>query len=250
MQVRSLTHRNRVAEALGLGLESLSELGITIPAADRLAAELDHQLGAWYRWLDQTEAADDLAWPDLTDPKLLAASGLINATSPAAYLAGDSATTAWLGLEALPICLEHGLAPALIAPLAFTAFGAVVLRGDYAAGYRAARRILALGEARGYEPGTSNARMIFAVLSCWCEPLEISVRDRSAGQGGADCGGRPGRRRLHLLRVGASPAGLRAITGQLPRRGRDGTGLCAPHRQRTVRSGTRLLPVAGRGPAR
>jgi predicted ATPase/signal transduction histidine kinase len=175
VQVRSLTHRNRVAEALGLGLESLSELGITITAADGLAAELDHQLGAWYRWLDQTETADDLAWPDLTDPKLLAASGLINATSPAAYLAGDSATTAWLGLEALPICLEHGVAPSLIAPLAFTAFGAVVLRGDYAAGYRAARRILALGEARGYEPGTSNARMICAVLSCWCEPIENSV---------------------------------------------------------------------------
>ena len=34
----------------------------------------------------------------------------------------------------------------------------MVLRGDYAAGYRAARRILALGEARGYEPGTSQAR--------------------------------------------------------------------------------------------
>jgi predicted ATPase/signal transduction histidine kinase len=175
VQVRSMTHRTRYAEAVGLGLESLRELGITAPAADRLAAEPDHQFGYLYQWLDHTEAADDLARPDLTDPVLLAACGLINATPTAAYMAGDAATVAWLGLEALRICLEHGLAPALVAPAAFTAFGAVVLRGDYAAGYRAARRILALGEARGYEPGTSQARMIFAILSCWGEPIESSV---------------------------------------------------------------------------
>ena len=43
VQVRSLTHRNRFAEAIGLGLASLRELGIAVPAADRLPAELDHQ---------------------------------------------------------------------------------------------------------------------------------------------------------------------------------------------------------------
>ena len=45
VQVHSVTHRTRFAEAVGLGLESLRELGITVPAADRLAAELDHQFG-------------------------------------------------------------------------------------------------------------------------------------------------------------------------------------------------------------
>ena len=63
--------------------------------------------------------------------------------------------------------------------MGYTAFGAVVLRGDYAAGYRAARRILVLSEARGYEPGTSQARGMFALLSCWAEPIENSVH---AGQ--------------------------------------------------------------------
>ena len=184
VQVRSATHRTRSAEALRLGLESLHELGITVPPADQLAAELDQRFGYWYRWLDHTEAAGDLARPDLTDPTLLAASSLISATLSAAFFLGDPATVAWLGLEALRICLEHGLAPALIAPVAFTAFGAVVLRGDYAAGYRAARRILALGEARGYEPGTSQARRIFAVLSCWAEPIENSVHAaQRAGEG-------------------------------------------------------------------
>jgi GAF domain-containing protein len=179
VQVRSLTHRTRFAEAIGLGLESLRELGITVPAADRLAAELDDQFGYLYRWLDHTEAADDLARPDLTDPALLAACDLINATPTAAYFAGDLATVTWLGLEALRICLERGLAPALVTPAAYTAFGAVALRGDYAAGYRAARRTLELGEARGYEPGTSQARAFFALFSCWAEPIENMVH---AGQ--------------------------------------------------------------------
>jgi signal transduction histidine kinase len=177
LQVRSLTHRTRFAEAIGLGVESLRELGITVPASDRLAAELDHQFGYLYRWLGHTDAADDLARPDLTDPALLAACGLINATPTAAYFAGDLATVTWLGLEALRICLERGPAPALVTPAAYTAFGAVALRGDHAAGYRAARRTLELGEARGYEPGTSQARAFFALFSCWAEPIENSVHE-------------------------------------------------------------------------
>ena len=189
VQVRSLTHRNRFAEAIVLGLESLRELGITVPAADRLAAELDHQFGYLYRWLDHTDAAGDLARPDLTDPALLAACGLINATPTAAYFAGDLATVTWLGLEALRICLERGPAPALVTPAAYTAFGAVALRGDYAAGYRAARRTLELGEARGYEPGSSQARAFFALFSCWAEPIENSVHAAQRAREGLVAGG-------------------------------------------------------------
>jgi signal transduction histidine kinase len=175
VQVHSVIHRTRYAEAVGLGQQALRGLGITVPAADRLAAELDDRFGYLYQWLDHTEAADDLARPDLTDPTLLAACGLINATSGAAYFVGDPATVAWLGLEAMRICLEHGPAPSVVGPVTLTALGAVALRGDYATGYRAARRILALAEARGYEPGTSQARMLFALLSCWAEPIENMV---------------------------------------------------------------------------
>ena len=189
VQVHSLTHRSRYAEALRLGLESLRKLGVTVPAADRLAAEIDHQFGYWYEWLDHTEAAGDLGRPDLTDPALLAASGLVNATQPAAFFLGDPATVTWLGVQALRICLEHGPAPALVVPVAYTAFGAVALRGDYAAGYRAARRILALAEARGYEPGTSQARMQFAALSFWAEPIENSVHQGQRAREGLIAGG-------------------------------------------------------------
>jgi signal transduction histidine kinase len=189
VQVHSVTHRSRYAEALRLGLESLRELGIAVPAADRLAAESDRQFGYWYEWLDHTEAVGDLARPDLTDPALLAASGLINATQPAAFFLGDPATVTWLGVEALRICLEHGPASALVVPVAYTAFGVVALRGDYVAGYRAARRILALAEARGYEPGTSQARMQFAALSFWAEPIENSVHQGQRAREGLIAGG-------------------------------------------------------------
>jgi hypothetical protein len=48
VHVPSLTHRNRFAEAISLGPESLRECGIAVPAADRLPAELDQQFE--YLW--------------------------------------------------------------------------------------------------------------------------------------------------------------------------------------------------------
>ena len=156
VQVLSLTQRTRFADAIGLGIGSLRELGIVVPPPDQLTADLDRQFGYLHRWLDHTDAADDLARPDLTDPALLAASGLIDAVLPAAYFAADRATNSWLSLEALRIWLEHGRGPTLVGPAGNAAVAVVVLRGDYAAGYRAARRILALSEARGWEPGTRS----------------------------------------------------------------------------------------------
>jgi signal transduction histidine kinase len=189
VQVRSLTHRNRFAEAVGLGIGSLRELGIAVPAADRLPAELDHQADRLYRWLNHTEAADDLARPDITDPALLAASALIDATLPSAYFGEDFSMHGWLSLEALRILIQHGPARGLVGPVGQAGFYAVVLRGDYSAGYRGRRRILALGEARGYEPGTSEARFLFALTS-WCvEPIENGVHEAQRAREGLIAGG-------------------------------------------------------------
>src|SRR3954468_24522601 len=176
VQVSSLTHRNRFADAVALGNERLRELGVAVPAADRLPAELDHhQFDRLYRWLDHSEAADDLARPDLTDPTLLAATRLINEVLPPAYIVSDLALHAWLSLEAPRIGLEHGPSRTLIVPASHAAIAVMAQRGDYAAGYRALRRIVALGEARGYEPDTSRARFQLAALSCWFEPIENGV---------------------------------------------------------------------------
>ncbi len=189
VQMGSLTQRNRFAEALGLGLDSLRELGITVPAVGLLPAELDHQFGYLYRWLDQIDDTDELARPEITEPALLAVTRLLSAVPPPAYYAADIATYGWLSLEALRVWLEHGPARTLVGPASHAAFAAVAVRGDYAAGYRAARRIVALGEARGYEPETSQARYVFAVLSCWFAPLEHGLRAAQRAREGLIAGG-------------------------------------------------------------
>ena len=51
------------------------------------------------------------------------------------------------------------------------------------------RRILALGEARGYEPETSQARFLFAVLSWWFEPIDNVVHAAQRAREGLIAGG-------------------------------------------------------------
>jgi predicted ATPase/signal transduction histidine kinase len=188
MQVRSLTYRSRFAEAIVLGVESLADLGIAVPGSDRLRTELDGQFGYLYRWLGQADAADEPSRPDITDPTLLAATTLINAVLPACYVT-DHSTLAWLSLEALRIWTDHGPAPGLLGPASHAPFVAVTLRGDYAAGYRALRRVVALGEAGGYEPGTSQARSLLAMLACWFEPIEHAVHTARRAREGLIAGG-------------------------------------------------------------
>ena len=189
VQVLSLTHRNRTAEAVGLALGSLRELGVAVPASDRFSAEADRQFGYLYRWLEDTDAAGDLTRPEVTDPALLAATRTIEAIMPAAFFAIGPAAIAWLSGEALRIWVEHGPCPALLGAAGHAAVAAVALRGDYTVGYRVLRRFLAVGEARGYEPGTSQARFVFAYHCCWFEPLESGVRQAQRAREGLLAGG-------------------------------------------------------------
>ena len=190
VQVSSLTHRNRFAEAIGLSLDSMRDLGITVPAADRIDAELDQQFGYLNRWLDHVNGADDLARPEINDPALLAATRLINAVLPATYCLGEWGPYLWLSLEALRIWIEDGPGRTLLGPASIAAFAAVARRGDHAAaGYQVLRRILALGEARGYEPGTSQARLMFASMACWFEPIENGVQAAHRARVGLITGG-------------------------------------------------------------
>ncbi|WP_433296366.1 AAA family ATPase [Pseudonocardia sp. CA-142604] len=189
LRVRSLSHRNRFTEAIGVALESLRELGITVPSAERLPAELDHQFDHLYRWLDYTEDTDDLVRPDITDPTLLAAARLITVVLSPAYFAADHAKHAWLSLETVRIWLQHGPSRALLGAVGHIGLPAVALRSDHTAGYRAGQRVLALGEARGYEPETSQARHMFAVHS-WCfEPIENAVEAAESAREGLLAGG-------------------------------------------------------------
>ncbi|QRP46879.1 AAA family ATPase [Amycolatopsis sp. FDAARGOS 1241] len=184
VHVRSLSHQTRFAEAISLGLAALRECGLDVPTPDRLPAEVDERFDRLYHWLDHSDPADEPTRPDLADPALLAASRLIDAALPAAYFVADPALIAWLSLETLRIWLEHGPGPTLVGPASHAAYHAGAQRGAYSAGYRALQRIVALGEARGWEPGTSQARHMFAALSGWFEPIENGVRAARQARGG------------------------------------------------------------------
>jgi len=189
VQVRSLAHRNRYAEAIELGLDSLRELGITVPGKDRLAAEVDDQFDRLHQWLDHTDAPVDLARPVSTDPVFVAVSGLTEAVLPVIYFVADLEIFAWLSLEALRIGLEHGPVRALLGPAGHAALAAVVLRGDHAAAYGTVRRALTLGEARGYEPETSRARFRFACFGWYSVPIEDVVQAARRAREGLIAGG-------------------------------------------------------------
>ena len=174
VQVRSLSHRLRFAEAIDLGLEALRECGIAGPAVPS-PGEPDRRFEALRRWVDGTDVADELARRELTDRGLLAASRLIDAVLPVGYFVPDPVLIAWLGLEAVRIWTEHGPSATLVGPISHAAYHAGLQTGDVALGYRALRRVLELGEAHGYEPATSQARHMYAAVSCWFEPIELGV---------------------------------------------------------------------------
>ena len=48
---------------------------------------------------------------------------------------------------------------------------------------------MAIGEARGYAPDTSQARFLFALLCCWFEPIENGVEALRRARQGLIAGG-------------------------------------------------------------
>jgi predicted ATPase len=189
-QVHSLTHRNLFADAVTLGVALLRELGIAVPV-EVSAAEVDHQIGHLYRWLDHSDPAEELTRPEIDDPALLAGTSLIAALVPAAFFVPDDfALFLWLTLEAPRIWLDHGPARSLVGPTGVAANAATVKRDEsYAIGHRAMQRVVALGEAHGYEPDTSLVRASFAAIVCWSEPIENAVRESTRAREGLLAGG-------------------------------------------------------------
>ena len=189
VQMTSLTNRGHSAEATDLGITSLRECGITVPAADGLAAEVGRQLDHMYWWLNHTDADGDPAHAEVTDPGLVTAGRLLSAMLASTFFVDDPAAYGWVGLLALRIWTEHGAARTLVAPAINAAFSAIARRGDYAAAYRVARRVLALSEARGYVPDLSHARHVISLLQPWFEPVENSIPASQQAREGLLAGG-------------------------------------------------------------
>jgi diguanylate cyclase (GGDEF)-like protein len=175
-QVVSLTNRGMLAEALALGLDHLDRLGVAVPRGDALGQRIGAGLNALYAWLAAGDAEKDLRRPELTDPRLVAVARVINRLIPPAFFS-DQVTMAWLVVQAGQVWAGHGAAPALVGSLSHAALVVIRVREDYRAGYQAVRRVIAVAEARGYEPDTSQAKHLHAVSTItWFEPLEAGVR--------------------------------------------------------------------------
>ncbi|CUU58878.1 diguanylate cyclase (GGDEF) domain-containing protein [Parafrankia irregularis] len=175
IQIRSLTDRARATEAIGLGVEQLRRLGMTVPDHEQLDAEIDSGLDAAYRWIDTTSDTDDLRRAELVDEVRRSAVNVINGLSPAAFFS-DHMMLAWLTVRTLAIWAQDGPSRALLGPASQIAITTITRRADYRAGHRILRRLLAVGHARGYEPEVWLAEFHY-LITCghWFEPLEHNL---------------------------------------------------------------------------
>jgi diguanylate cyclase (GGDEF)-like protein len=188
-QIVGLTNRGRMPDSLALGLDLLRRLGTSVPGPDELGPRIGAGLETLYAWLAGGGAEDDLARPELTDPRQVAIARVINRLIPPAFFC-DQTTMAWLVMESGAVWAAHGPAAALVGPLSHAGFVTIPVRGDYRAGYQAVRRVLEVGEARGYEPDTSQAKFLHALGTIsWFEPVEHAVRVAREARDGTLRGG-------------------------------------------------------------
>lgn len=178
LQINSLHDRSRQADALALGLRLLDQLGRSLsadPAAalqDQARRQLEAQWALFYQRAEALDLATDLQRPDIDDPRLLATIEVLDRLQAPAYYLG-SGLAAQLLFEGQRIWTEHGPCSRLMHVLGGGVGPLVVVRQDYGIGYRLLRHALAVGEARGWEPETSDTRFYHAMMGMpWFEPLE------------------------------------------------------------------------------
>jgi diguanylate cyclase (GGDEF)-like protein len=182
LQISSLTNRGRTNDAVRLGMSMLGQLGFPTPGAD-IAAEVQQRFNAVRAWAGAASVASDLDRPEVTDPSALTAAMLLSRMCPAAYFGEPTTVLAWIVTEGQRLWSQYGPIGPLVAVLAHASFSTIGVFEDYHTGYRIVRHAVAVGEARGYEPATSQARFLFAVsASYWSEPLEESVRQARAAR--------------------------------------------------------------------
>ena len=190
LQVCSLTNRARPLEAVTLGLELLRELGIQLPTPERLHPETMELLERFRLWIDSGAQRGDRSRPESQDRSSRGAALLINRIIPPAFFCQQAMTSWWLVLESWRLWVEHGPCAALIGPLSHLGFVTISLSGDYRTGHRAVRHVLALSEARGWEPHTSQARCLYALsVAPWFDPISLSVQQANRAHEGLLQGG-------------------------------------------------------------
>ncbi|MDB6153359.1 MAG: ATP-binding region, ATPase domain protein [Chthoniobacteraceae bacterium] len=188
VQMNSLCNRGRHQEAVALGLDLLRQLGLE-PPRDNNNGALKAQLDVLYRWIAEDAQSEELRRSEATGPLVLSAARVANRMMAPAFFSNPS-IFAWLILESQRLWAKHGPCAALVANISPVGSVTIALRQDFRTGYIAARRALAVGESRGYEPETSWARFCFALFAIpWFEPLEHVVQQAQRAREGLLHGG-------------------------------------------------------------
>jgi MFS family permease len=113
VQISSLTGREQTRDALTLGADLLHRLGLRVPPAEDLPAAVEHGLDALLDWGAELDPDVDRGRAEITDPRMVAATTVINRMVPVAFF-GDQVMMGWLVTEARRLWDEHGPHPALI----------------------------------------------------------------------------------------------------------------------------------------
>ncbi len=173
VQISSLLNRRRYPESMAMGLQLLTDLGLPKPVdpGPTLGAGIQ-RLISWYRADDKQ---NDFHRPAVEDPRVLACAKFLIKTANAAFFC-DPPTFAWVALEAHRLWIEHGPCAELMPSVGSTHFLLVGAPQDYRGAYEVAHHVVSVGEARGFEPGTSVARCNFGTAAGhWVEPIESVV---------------------------------------------------------------------------
>ncbi|MDQ1721622.1 MAG: hypothetical protein QOI26_1356, partial [Pseudonocardiales bacterium] len=174
VQVGSLCDRGREAEGVELGLDLLRRLGLDVPR-EPVGLPTEQQWAQLVSWVAGLDLAEDLRRPEVRDPRELAIAQVIEGLTTAAFFS-DPAAVAWLVFESQRLWVKNGPSRSLAATLGLAGTVTIALRRDYRIGYPILRHLLAVCEARDYEPATSFVRGCMSLFtSHWFEPLEDNV---------------------------------------------------------------------------
>jgi diguanylate cyclase (GGDEF)-like protein len=187
-QVSSLSQRQRHHAAVTLALDLLRRLGRPVP--DDRAAPIRAGLDRLIAWSSTLDLEADLGRPDFDEPVLLATERLFSRILPSAFFLGEPELSAWIVLESQRLWEQHGPSPALAANLSCAGLVAMAALHDYRIGHTVGRHVLAVAEARGYEPYSSVLRHRYALHAMpWVEPLERSTEQAQRAHAGLVRGG-------------------------------------------------------------
>jgi diguanylate cyclase (GGDEF)-like protein len=189
VQISSLTNRNRPEDAIQLGLGMLRQLGWAVPDSAEVDLEIEVGLDWCVRWIDETGEEDDLDRPNVTDPTVLAGGTLISRMMPACFF-HDQVKMAWLAIAAARTWADNGPTRTLVGAVSHLPWALIGRRQAYRTGYRLMRRLLAVGQERGFEPDLSEARFLYSLgLVQWFHPLDDDALEAHRARDGLVRGG-------------------------------------------------------------